>query len=350
MKYLLILLLGLPLGANAQYEGVYDLPLPEKFTDLKKGIELYSTPNPNYAEYEDAAENGLVWKHATVIKATEAITIKETGAYLLHNGAWQLRASFNPKKTKEMFDTKRLKLQQGDSMVFKENWRYGTVTQTGWNFWYVIGTTPSGAQYYGYEILETKGSLEDGTQVLPLKQKDSELSWSGKAGGSDYTLSGTLTDFRGQLTVRAEQLKKCVLHINMDAMQHEIPSLVQHLKNKDFFDVKKYPKATFKSTNIEWITDQTYNVEGEFCLKGICKTEVFEVKLAVSEKAYTVQFEGAVDRTQYGVLYASSKQPDKQYSIEDTIRFSGTFSFMKDYPGSMPWNTLNVIAKGSVDK
>ncbi|MFK7798507.1 MAG: YceI family protein [Aureispira sp.] len=340
MKYLLILLLGLPFGVIAQYEGIYDLPLPEKFTDLKKGIEIYSTPNPNYAEYEDANERAIVWKHATVIKATEAITIKETGAYLLHNGTWQLRASFNARKTKEMFDTKRLKLQQGDSVVFKENWRYGTVTQTGWNFWYVIGKTASGELYYGYEILETKGSLENGTQILPLKQKDSQLSWSGKAGDSDYTLTGTLTDFTGRLVIQQDELEKCFLKINMDALQHEIPSLVNHLKNKDFFDVKQYPEASFQSTNIESIGEHTYKVEGEFCLKGICNTEVFEIKLAVDEKAYTVQFEGAVDRTQYGVLYASSKQPDKQYSIEDTIRFSGTFSFVKDYPGSMPWNTL----------
>lgn len=340
MKILALLFLVLPYYGFAQYEGIYQLPLPERFATMKKNVIIYSSPNPNYAEFETTEKQGIVWKHRTIIKATEDLTIKETGAYLLRNGVWWKRAAFSPKETKEMFATKSLILERGDSLVFEKNWRYGKYTQTGWNFWYVIATTASGEEVYGYDILETKGRFEDNTQVLPLKKKNSKLTWTGKAGDSDYSLTGQITDFKGRLIVKDDVLKACSIRLVMDSMQHEIPSLIAHLKNKDFFHVKKYPEATFESEQIELQSPNTYLVKGSLCLRGICQKEQFNILLKSTEKAYEATFSATIDRTEYGMLYASSKDKKAKQSIADEIQFLGNFSFMKDYPGSMPWNKL----------
>ncbi len=342
MKIFILLILVLPYYSIAQYEGIYNLPLPETFTNMKKKVLIYSTPNPNYAAFETEEKQFIVWKHRTIIKATEDITIKETGAYLLRNGVWWKRASFNPKQTKEMFATKRLELAKGDSLVFEKNWRYGSYTQTGWNFWYVVATTASGEMIYGYDILETKGRFQDNTQVLPLKKKDSQLTWTGKAGDSDYRLTGQITDFKGRIVVKEDVLMACSITLVMDSMTHEIPSLISHLKGKDFFSVKKYPESTFQSEKIEIQSPNNYLVEGTLCLRGVCQKEAFNVALKITDKAYEAVFSASIDRTKYGMLFASSKEKKGKYSIADEIQFLGTFSFMKDYPGSMPWNQLKV--------
>lgn len=342
MKLFVLLILVFPYYSIAQYEGIDSLPLPSTFATMKKKALIYSSPNPNYAAFETEEKQYIVWKHRTVIKATEDVTIKETGAYLLRNGTWWQRAAFNPKQTKEMFATKSLKLETGDSLVFEKNWRYGSYTQTGWNFWYVIATTASGEAIYGYDILETKGRFEDNTQVLPLKKKDSKLTWTGKAGDSDYGLTGTITDFGGRIIVKENVLIACSINLVMDSLEHEIPSLVKHLKDKEFFNVKKYPEATFQSEKIERQSPNNYLVEGTLCLRGVCQKEQFSIELKITEKAYEAVFNAKIDRTKYGMLFASSKEKKGKYSIADEIQFLGTFSFMKDYPGSTPWSQLKV--------
>lgn len=98
MKFFVLLFFILPSYCFSQYEEIYHLALPEQFATMEKSVLIYSTPNPNYAEFEVDKRASIVWKHSTIIKAAETITIKETGAYLLRNGVWWKRASFNPKK------------------------------------------------------------------------------------------------------------------------------------------------------------------------------------------------------------------------------------------------------------
>ena len=51
----------------------------------------------------------------------------------------------------------------------------------------------------------------------------------------------------------------------------------KHLKSDDFLDVKKFPKAIFKSQNIKFSDDGEGIVTGLFTLKGITKTISFPI-------------------------------------------------------------------------
>lgn len=52
-----------------------------------------------------------------------------------------------------------------------------------------------------------------------------------------------------------------------------------HLKSADFFDVAKYPTATFKSTKIEMTGKDSARVTGNLTLHGITKPVALNVKL-----------------------------------------------------------------------
>jgi polyisoprenoid-binding protein YceI len=55
--------------------------------------------------------------------------------------------------------------------------------------------------------------------------------------------------------------------------------LDEHLKSKDFFDVEKYPTATFESTKVTVTGKETATVEGTLTLHGMSKPETLSVTL-----------------------------------------------------------------------
>jgi polyisoprenoid-binding protein YceI len=53
----------------------------------------------------------------------------------------------------------------------------------------------------------------------------------------------------------------------------------KHLKSADFFDVEKFPKATFKSKKIAKAGKDKFKVTGDLTLRDVTKEAVFEVTL-----------------------------------------------------------------------
>ena len=99
----------------------------------------------------------------------------------------------------------------------------------------------------------------------------------------------------------------------------------KHLKSDDFLDVKKFPKAKFKSQNIEFSDDGKGLVTGLFTLKGITKTITFPIT-KVGEGAdpwggHRAGFTGeaSLKLTDYGIttnLGPASAYVDMTFNIE----------------------------------
>ncbi len=51
-----------------------------------------------------------------------------------------------------------------------------------------------------------------------------------------------------------------------------------HLRSPDFFDVEKYPTVTFKSTKVEPIGGNEYNVTGDLTIRGVTKPVTFKAE------------------------------------------------------------------------
>lgn len=51
-----------------------------------------------------------------------------------------------------------------------------------------------------------------------------------------------------------------------------------HLKGPDFFDVKKFPKMTFKSTKVSDVDDNEAKLHGDLTLHGVTKPVVLDIE------------------------------------------------------------------------
>ena len=65
----------------------------------------------------------------------------------------------------------------------------------------------------------------------------------------------------------------------LSGMTSFVAALDKHLGSEDFFDVAKYPDATFSSTRVEAAGDNKLRVIGDLTMHGITKPVVLEVTL-----------------------------------------------------------------------
>jgi polyisoprenoid-binding protein YceI len=90
---------------------------------------------------------------------------------------------------------------------------------------------------------------------------------------------GRFNDFAGSFTIDKETPAKSSFEmtIKADSIDTNQKQRDTHLRSADFFDVKKFPEMTFKSTKVEAI-DMGYKVTGDFTLHGVTKSISFDLK------------------------------------------------------------------------
>ncbi|MBZ0223464.1 MAG: YceI family protein [Dokdonella sp.] len=94
--------------------------------------------------------------------------------------------------------------------------------------------------------------------------------------------SGQFGKVGGTLDFDAAAPTKAKVEVNIDvgSINTNVPALDDHLKKADFFDVEKYPQATFKSTKVEAGADaQHLKVTGDLSLHGVTKPVVLDVTI-----------------------------------------------------------------------
>lgn len=57
-----------------------------------------------------------------------------------------------------------------------------------------------------------------------------------------------------------------------------------HLRNPDFFDVARFPEMTFRSTAVRNVTNDGFDLVGDFTLHGVTKEVVFHVARLSAER------------------------------------------------------------------
>ncbi|HEX4202893.1 MAG TPA: YceI family protein [Ktedonobacteraceae bacterium] len=85
-----------------------------------------------------------------------------------------------------------------------------------------------------------------------------------------------------------------------------------HLRSADFFEVEKYPKLTFKSTNIDSLGGNDYNITGDLTLHGVTKPVTFKGEYSgVITDPYGlpragITAEGKISRKEYGLAFSAA--------------------------------------------
>ena len=81
---------------------------------------------------------------------------------------------------------------------------------------------------------------------------------------------GTFGTFAGAITIAEDGNPAVTAEIDVASVNTGNEQRDVHLKSADFFDVEKYPTATFRSTGVHAKGDD-YVLDGEFTLKGVTK-------------------------------------------------------------------------------
>lgn len=161
-----------------------------------------------------------------------------------------------------------------------------------------------------------------------LDSKNSTISWTGKAAFNAYALTGSLEAKSGEILIENDSIKKLEVIIDMKSLDHSNKDLKKHLRNKDFFEVKKYQTATFKLLNAVKLVKGKIILVGNMTIKNITKKEEIEVEINKNENI-TLQFTTNLDRTKYGVNFNSPSffKKMKENAIADEFVLKSELTF-----------------------
>ncbi len=132
--------------------------------------------------------------------------------------------------------------------------------------------------------------------------EDSTISWVGsKVTGSH---DGGFRSFEGEIHLVDNDPTASSVSVTIDttSLWSDNDRLTGHLKSADFFDVEKYPTASFVSTSIE-AAESGYTVTGNLNLHGVEKSISFPAEITVADGGVSVRASFAIKRFDFGIVY-----------------------------------------------
>jgi len=121
---------------------------------------------------------------------------------------------------------------------------------------------------------------------------------------ASVAIKGTFDKWDATLTFTSPDVSTGVLDIKIQADSVDTGSGVKNgkLKGKDFFDVQRNPLITFKSTKIVQTGPNTFEVDGNFTIRGVTKAEKLTLTVSgVGTGSGEIKGMMAFDRKEYGM-------------------------------------------------
>lgn len=137
--------------------------------------------------------------------------------------------------------------------------------------------------------------------ITKITKEDSTIKFAVKA---SVSIAGNFDKWDASLTFASPDPTTGVLDVKIQADSVNTGSGFKNdkLKGKDFFDVKKDPYITFKSTKVIETGPNTFEVDGNFTIRGVTRPE--KLTLTVSGEGTgsgTILGTMAFDRKEYGM-------------------------------------------------
>lgn len=160
-------------------------------------------------------------------------------------------------------------------------------------------------------------------EKLPINVQKSTIKWMG-----EYVLffnghHGFINFKEGYFIKTGIAISGGEFTIDMNTMtntdikeQEGRNGLLNHLKEPEFFDVKKYPFTKIVLTKVEYADANNARIEANLTLKGITKPINFYAKFDYEKKEMTTKFK--INRRDFNVNYNSKF---KDGAISDGIGF-----------------------------
>lgn len=121
---------------------------------------------------------------------------------------------------------------------------------------------------------------------------------------SSVDIEGHFDKWDANLTFTSPNVSTGVLDIKIQGASVNTGSGMKDdkLKSKDFFDVKQDPLITFKSTKVVRTSATTYQVQGDFTIRGVTKTDTLMLTVDTEGKGIgEIKGTMAFDRKDYGM-------------------------------------------------
>ncbi|MCS4304993.1 MULTISPECIES: YceI family protein [Chryseobacterium] len=176
----------------------------------------------------------------------------------------------------------------------------------------------------GNEVTTTK----DGNQYT-LDTLNSKVEWKGyKVFKSENTSHfGTIKFESGDVTVKDGKLESGKFVSDMNSLTsvdlkdspEDMGKLNGHLKSGDFFEVEKFPTASYEITKVTPSTEGDYNtlLDGNLTIKGITKPVQFKANVSVKDGEVSVATEPKdIKREEFGVKFQA---PAENGVIKDEV-------------------------------
>ena len=139
------------------------------------------------------------------------------------------------------------------------------------------------------------------SQSFTIDPAASQLSWTGYAEVGSWAPTGSIQVASGHLTMSGAQLRSATLTMAMTTIKHENKQMQEHLRSDAFFDVARFPQATFTLRTLAGTT-----ATGQLTIKGVTRSITFPVGISQTSAGVRIKGKAIVDRTQYGIRYNSS--------------------------------------------
>ena len=149
-------------------------------------------------------------------------------------------------------------------------------------------------------------SAAQGTKYL-ITPQNSKIEFVGSKVTGHH--NGSFQDFSGQIDhISNIEQGRVNITIKTDSITTDTPDLTKHLKTADFFDVAKYPEATFESTAIKPGGEKgaSHTVTGNLTMHGVKKSVTFPATIAVTPDVASVDANFSVNRKDFGINYAGA--------------------------------------------
>lgn len=153
-------------------------------------------------------------------------------------------------------------------------------------------------------------TLDGSGAVYIVDTVASVIEWTGGT-PTNYKHTGNLRLKDGKFTANDNRLTSGNFTIdinsinNLDQTGKDKSNLEEHLKNSDFFEVKKFPVGQFEITQIK--TDSLGQmVVGNLTLKGKTNSIEIPATIRIDENRISAETpEFIIDRTKWGIVYQS---------------------------------------------
>ncbi len=139
------------------------------------------------------------------------------------------------------------------------------------------------------------------------------------------TFRGRFEDYDGSLTVGEDGEPSLEGHVGVDSIVVKDENLAGHLKAPDFFDSERYPRISFRSSDVRISEGGQVEVEGELTIKGNTHNVTARgtvtgphEDIAGNDKL-GVELEAVIDRREYGLEW-NAPLPKGGFALENDVK------------------------------